>query len=275
MVAAIRWTNATGDGDFSVLGNWIDLATGAVPVSAFGNGDTWIFDRGESVPSSNNTGRSQTGILVVTTPEFAGSLVLGTTSFASIRHDAGNLTLTGTITKGDIRCRRGTKFTYVSGTATDLYTEADCDISGVVTNGRHEKNYKVVYAASGTGLTICEVEDGCEVTSLRSGVFNIQSGSMLHLKAAATLSDLSEIGNRGRLRYESTADIPGIVRAKPKSVLDFSPCPVVPAFATLHRWPGADIRLDTRAGRIAPSAEVAYGLEVGTAGFEGASPFGG
>jgi len=247
-----RWTNGAGTRVWSTLANWIDLETGAAPANVPGNSDTVIFDSGADSPNSGNTGLSLTGLNVTVTPNCTQDIVIGTTSFGSVRHDGGNITLTGDITSGKFRCRRGTKFTHVSGTQTLMYAEADVTIQGgaVLTTGRVKGRYHVDIAANATAITGLHLKNGAMATTYRSGLFEVGRGATVRTLGAATIATGSVVHESGRIQHTTSQDLAGSVEVEPGGYLDFGECHSVVDVDTLIEWPEARINKFTRAGEI-------------------------
>lgn len=252
------WTGAT-DGNFTTATNYL---SGVAPV----NSDTVIFDRGTRDVNAGLTA-GLTGINLVGTQGYKGRV--GPTAAlqiacATIRWDAGWLNLHGNITTGNIRTRRGTKFTYTSGTATTLYTEGDASIEAVaiVTTWRAERG-DLDALANGTGFTKMDLRNGARLHTRRSGLFIVAQGGRVQLYDAAAMSTGTVIEMGGMIIDGSSANAGGTVEVYPTGTLDLSLANTAKTIPTLARWPRANINLYTLAGLATVSSLVQYGLNEG------------
>lgn len=271
-MATLIWTGAT-NGNFTTAGNFLDASTLTTPGSPPANSDTVIFDRGVVDVDAGLTA-ALTGIVLIGTQGYKGRV--GPTAAlqiacASIRWDSGWLNLHGAITVGNIKTRRGTVFTYTSGTATNVYTEGDVSIeaAAVVTNIRSERGM-VTALANGTGFTKADMRNGAQLHSRRSGTFLVGQGGRVRLYDAAAMSTGTIIEMGGTIIDGSSADAAGTVEVYPTGTLDLSLANDAKTIPTLARWPRANVNLYTLAGAATVTSLVQYGLNEGN--FDAMSP---
>ena len=271
-MATLIWTGVT-DGDFSKAANFIDESTGVAPASPPANSDTIKFDRGAvDVDAGLTTGL--TGLTIIGTRNYAGRIAPGgalSATFTLVRWSAGYLSLTGNITTGNIACRRGEKFNYAGGTATDLWLGCDATLTGVVTNLRGKGSY-VVDDADATAYTLAHLTGGMRLYSKRGGVYDVGAGCVVETLTDAQLGDESYIRSGGRIKVKSNADTVDAVEVEPNGTLDLSECPKAITIGTLRRWEGANVNLFTQAGAATVSSEVVYGLSYGGMATSAGSP---
>lgn len=263
-MATLIWTGAT-NGNFTTAGNFLDASTLTTPGSPPANSDTVIFDRGDVDVDAGLT-PSLTGINLIGLPGYAGRIAPASSlgiACASVRWTAGYLSLAGNITAGNIRCRRGQKFNYASGTATNLWVGCDADIAAaaIVTNLRAAGSIQVTALANGTGFTTAKVLNGARLISRRSGLFDVGAGCMVETRDAAAMSTGTVIREGGMLLVSSSANAAGTVEIESRGLLDCSNSNASITIPTLARWEGSRANLFTQAGAVTiTNPVIVYGL---------------
>jgi len=275
-MATLIWTGAT-NGSFATAANFLDAGTLATPANPPVNNDTVIFDRGDVDVDAAALGL--TGIILRGLPGYAGRVAPGGSlgiACASINWTAGYLSLAGNITTGNIRCRRGQKFNYVSGTATDLFCGSDADIgaSAVVTNIRGSGSLQITALANGTGFAQAVLRSGARLISRRAGLFDVGGGCMAETRDAAAMTTGTIIRERGMLLVSSSAGSSGTVEIEPNGLLDCSNSNAALTINTLRRWEGSRANLFTRAGAVTLTNPVVVIGLTDTAEYAVASPIG-
>lgn len=275
-MAVLIWTGAT-DGDFTKAANYIDEGTGTAPGSGPANSDTVKFDRG-AVDVDAGLTAGLTGITLIGTKNYLGRIGPSAAlqiACASIRWSAGHLNLHGNITTGNIACRRGSKFVYTSGTASNLFLGCDASIAAaaVVTNLRVKGPYVVDDLDNATGYTIAHLLKGGRLMTKRGGKVDVGQSSRAVFLVDAPIAAASVIRSGGVCEYRSSADTGGSVEVEPDGYFDASQSPKAFTISSLLRWEGARINTYTQAGAATISSETVYGLSLdGMVTGEGAIP---
>lgn len=263
-MSTLIWTGAT-NGNFGTAGNYIDAGTLTTPANPPQNNDTVIFDRGNRDVDAGLTS-GITGVTFVGLPGYAGRIAPASSlsiAIASLRWNAGYLSLAGNITKGDVRTRQGQKFNYESGTATDLFVACDLDVRGsaIVTNLRAKGSIQLTALANGTGFTTCEMRKGARLRTARAGVFDVGGGSMVETIEAAAMSSGTIIRENGMLLVSSSSGSSGTVTVESNGLLDCSNSNATITINTLRVWEGARTNLFTKIGPVTlTNPKVVFGL---------------
>jgi hypothetical protein len=272
-MATLYW-RGTVDGDIGDKNNYV-TAAGATPGSNPANDDTLIFDYG-SVDVDAGLTSGLTGITLIGTPGYTGRI--GPSSPLSIAlddlrwQDSGSLNITGDITAGKVRCRRGSSFVYAGGTATTLYIEGTSyliEAAAVVTTGRYVSS-NGSDLNNGTGYTTCEVIGGTHV-SRRAGKFVVRDGGRVKAGVGCSLSAGTEVTNGAMINYASGETISGVVNVLPGGMFDASDSESFTFSGTLNQWPNASVDLFTSGGEVTPSTLNYIGLGKSVASFSNQS----
>lgn len=259
-MAIKTWSGAAGDGNFGTAGNYVG---GVAPV----NSDTVVFDRSDKDVTAGLTS-GLTGLVLVGTDGYKGTIAPGSTplnaAWASVRWAAGSLNISGNITTGRFELRRGSLFTYPSGTlATAFFMRSQVSIEAAAVVTRFRSWASVIddlYNA--TGYTRAELAGGSVLKSYRGGLIISKSASTAEILGSGVLSDGSEARTLGTIKYLSDAAIAGEVIVEPDG--RFTARENATAFTyssgTLSIWPGAKYNLNTRAGLVEPGTLNAYAM---------------